>query len=695
MIRSSRAAFALALALASLLPIANWIPGGHEMRRFAGTAEAWAYGSLSAALIGLLIALVWQRLRLPWPDGLWDRLAQRVFARPLASGAALLLVTFLLYAVVSTWAFDRHPLLIDEIIQLFQARVFSQGRLWLPATGLPEFFGAMHLVETPTRVYGQFPPGATAMLLPGELLGAPWLVVPLCAAVSAVLWPAVLRATEPAPGVRLGATLLFALVPFTVFLSGSWMNHVTVLTWILLALAALARVTLAGDAALRPGWAFLCGLALGAGATVRPLDAFAFAVPVAAWLLVRAWRESRRWGEALAALGGVALPMTWMLWMNAVTNGSPFVFGYQVLWGKAHDLGFHQAPWGFDHSPARGAELINIYLLRLQTYFLETPFPALLPLIGAVALSTRPLGAFDRVLVAGALILAGLYFAYWHDGFYLGPRFFFPLAPLLALWTARFPGLVRARWGKGAGKSDGLAYRAVVWTLVVGGLYAALSGIPLRARQYKHGLLTMRWNVDSAVAAAGLSNALVLVRESWGSQLAVRMWGLGLSRADAEKLYSHVDACRLEEHVTALERSSLRGEAARTLLWPLMADSAVLEPTPYSQDHSERWQANLRYTPRCLRRLEDDRRGFTLYTPLILARAPGVLFARDLHERGAVLLERYPGRALFLLQPASDSVGAAPRFYPVAPDSLAAAWEVERQPVSVRPASEQAAPRTP
>ena len=676
-VRPASVGFALVLGLAALLPLADWIPGGSRLLRSTAPFESWAYGTLSAVLIAIVLALFWRRLRLPWREGLWADLGRGADARPVTFSLVLGVVSLAAYAAVATWTFDRRPLLIDEIIQLFQARIFARGLLWLPATGLPEFFGAMHLVETPARVYGQFPPGAPAMLLPGVLVGAAWLVVPVCAALSAALWPVVLRRTEAQPGVRLAAALLFAFTPFTLFLSGSYMNHVTVLTWILVSLAALARVTDEGEGP-RPLWAFVSGLGFGIGATIRPLDAFAFAVPAALWFLARAVRSPRRWSDALAALAGVAVPMAIMFWINDIMNGSPFRFGYQVLWGKAHDLGFHPAPWGPDHTPQRGVELVSLYLLRLQTYFLETPFPALLPMLGAIALRPRRLGAFDRLLAGGGLLLAAMYFAYWHDGFYLGPRFFFPLAPILALWTARVPGLVRERWGAGLG------YRITVFTLIVGGAYALVSGIPTRAQQYANGLLTMRWNADSAVTAAGLRNALVLVRESWGSQLAVRLWGRGLSRADAERLYANVDACRLEETLAALERAGTHGAAARIQLWPLLDDSSRLELMPFSQDHSERWQPGLSYTSRCAARLWDDRRGFTLYTPLINAQSPDAVFARDLHERNAVLLERYPGRSLWLLKPATDSVGAAPRFYPIDRDSMTRSWSTP-DTVSVLP----------
>ena len=135
---------------------------------------------------------------------------------------------------------------------------------------------------------------------------------------------------------------------------------------------------------------------------------------------------------------GIAIPIAALLAVNTAQSGHPFEFGYITMWGKSHELGFHEAPWGFPHTPARGLELINLYLLRLQSYFLETPVPSLLFATGALAL-TRQLTAFDRYILVGSGLLLLSYFAYWHDGFYLGPRFLLPLAPWLALWTARFP----------------------------------------------------------------------------------------------------------------------------------------------------------------------------------------------------------------------------------------------------------------
>src|SRR3954471_3673645 len=146
---------------------------------------------------------------------------------------------------------------------------------------------------------------------------------------------------------------------------------------------------------------------------------------------------------------GVAISVGLMLWFNARTTGAPMLFGYEALWGKGHELGFHAAPWGVAHTPARGLELVSLYFLRLQTYLFETPTPSLVAAIVALLL-VPALRRLDGVLLAGSAMLVALYFAYWHDGFYLGPRFYICLLPALALWSARAFPEWRARWGRGA-----------------------------------------------------------------------------------------------------------------------------------------------------------------------------------------------------------------------------------------------------
>ena len=572
-----------------------------------------------------------------------------------------------LYIVIARVVFSGRPLLIDEVVQLFQARIYAAGHLWLPVAAHREFFSILHVVDTGDKVYSQFPPGGPAMLTFGELVHAPWLVGPVCGAISVALFARLVKLTDPdsSPAFHFGATLLFAVAPFGAFMFGSHMNHATTLMWLLVATLGLAHVAL--SSVPRIGWAFANGLGLGVAATIRPLDAFAFALPAAAWLLWLAWRDKRRWADAFASGVGVAIPFAAMMWVNGQTTGSPLLFGYEVLWGKAHGLGFHTAPWGMTHTPSRGVELLSLYVTRLQTYLFETPFPSMIPVIAALAL-TRRLSALDKYLLASAALLGALYFAYWHDGFFLGPRFVFPWLPVLVLFAARLPRLVRERYGRGrvwAGTNAALATGAVM---------AVGFSLPGRVLAYENGLTSMRENYTAESAAAGVKDALVFVRESWGAQLTARMWERGISRSAAAALYHGVDACMLDKALRDVDARDVHGAAAEAQLEPLLKDSSRVRTSPLSPDSTEKVLQGAKYDHTCIARINEDRIGYTHLAPLLLERGSGNIYARDLQARDSLMTATYPARPVFLLYRIGASADSAFKWIPLKRDSLMSVW---------------------
>jgi hypothetical protein len=503
------------------------------------------------------------------------------------------------------------------------------------------------------------------MLVVGVWAGAPWLVGPLCGAIAVVAFWSCLRSVERRPGVAVGGAMLFAASPFVVFMAGSHMNHMPALRWLLIAMAAMTRVMSSDHPRI---WlAFLNGFALGCAATIRPVDAVAFALPAGVWYLLNAVRDRARSRDAFVAGVGVLLPVAAMMWVNASTTGSPLVFGYQVLWGRSHDLGFHRAPWGIAHTPARGLELVNLYFLRLQTYLFESSLPSLAPFVGALCL-TRRVGWFDRYLFASAMVVVALYFAYWHDGFIFGPRFVFSLAPMLALWTARLPGLVRDRVG------EGLPYRTMWYAYGVAAVLALAVSVPARARDYAQAFLPMRLDHPAAARDARVENAVIFVRESWGTQLMARLWALGVPRSEAELLYGKVDACVLEHRIGALERGGVRDTAAFVALMPALADSARVVKSPFSPDVTERYLPGSVYSPVCVQRVREDRAGFTILAPLLYADWGSNVYARDMHERNATLVRQHPGRPIYLMRPTTNDVGARLELVPLRRDSLMAVW---------------------
>lgn len=659
------------MALLAFLPIANWIPGGHQADWYSTVSGEWLNGSVIVVGGALVLTILARRLPI-WRDGFFSSIAARAHAAPTATGLLLAMVAFALYAVTADRVLSGHPLFIDEISQLFQARIFASGRPWLDAPANPEFTSILHIIDNNGKWFSQFPPGGPLMMVPGVWLRAPWLTGPIAGAISAALFWGVARRIEPRPTVSLGAAMLMVLSPFIAFLASSHMNHVTAGMWVMLATYALTRMseqreTNARDAG-RPFFAAIAGLSFGIAASIRPVDAFAFALPAGIWMVMRVVQRPARAIELLAAGIAIAIPAALVLWFNARTTGNPFLFAYEQLWGRDHGLGFHRAPYGFVHTPARGLELLNLYFLRLQSYLFETPIPSLLPVVGALALARR-LDRVDRYLFASITLLLFLYFCYWHDGFYLGPRFVYLAAPFLVLWAARFPALLKERW-----PNYPQLYRGTMYGLGVAAVVALVESVPYRVAQYQHGLRSMRVDYTDVARQAGIENALIFVRESWGSQLMSRIWAVGVPHSEAESLYRNVDACALENTLSSLERSGMRDTVALKALLPLLADSSRVVRSTLSPDDSERLLPGSPYNLRCQRRILDDREGFTLLAPLMATDWGSNTYARDLHERDSLLVNRFPTRPVYLLRPSSSDEGAPLQLQPLRVDSLRAAW---------------------
>ncbi|MFN2316420.1 MAG: hypothetical protein ABR551_05560 [Gemmatimonadales bacterium] len=657
-IRWTAAAFLLVFGF---LPIVNWIPGGHEAPWYTERVGEWLMDGAIVVGVGVVLAILSRRMTWLWRPGWFDPIAAAAHARPARTAALLGVGAFALYAVIAQVVFSAKPLLIDEIIQVWQARVLASGRLWVPTPEFPEFTSAMHLVDHEGRRFGQFPMGGPAMLAIGSLFRAEWLVGPLFGAVSAVVAWGLFRRIEARPGVALGAALLFAVAPFTAFMAGSHMSHVTGLTWLLVAMLGLARAT--GTDAPRWSDGLLCGLGLGIAATIRPVDAMAFALPAAIWLAWQAWR-TRQWGAFLASGIGVAVPLALLLAANWATSGEPSLMGYALMWGGDVGPGFRTPPWGDPHTVFSGLELVSLYFLRLQLYLFEAPIPALLPAALALALAGR-LRPYDRYLLVSSGLLVGAYWTYWHDGFYLGPRFMYPLVPLLSLWTARCAPSLRERWG-----ARSVAYRV--------GMFGALASLPLvvvnvvtiRGQAYRSDMQSMRFDADKAAHQAGISGALILVRESWGAEVMVRLWARGVSRSDAEGLYLRVDTCQLDQELSRLEAEGVHGERALDRLRPLLADSSRVVRSGLSPDPSEMALDGASYPPRCIERIASSWEGFTLFAPHLLAGAHGNMFVRDMRERNSLLPFGRNAHPVYLMRPDGHRAGSEPRFIRVEADSV-------------------------
>lgn len=640
------------LLAASVLPIPNWIASERSAPWYPGAALTWLVGGGLIVALAAAAARLSLRGTLPWREGAWSKaIGSFDPARPGAL-AVVVALSFVLYLAVALGVFEGRPLLIDEVILRFQARTLAAGRLSLPVDPDPAFRSVLHLVEHEGRWFGHFPPGWPLVLALGEMIRAPWLIGPVVGAGAVAAWGVVLRQADSRASVRGGAIVLFAMAPFVAFMAGSQMNHTATVMWLLIALAGwLAVRQRAGSLA-----ALVAGFALGMAAITRPGEALAFAIPAGVWATVWAARTKRMAPLVICGLAA-GVPVAVMLAINAETTGSALQSGYQLLWGANQTLGFHPAPSGPDHTVLRGIELVALYLLRMNRYLFEAPLPGLLA-AGVALLVARRFNEVDRYLLVASGALLVLYFAYWHDGFYLGPRFLLPLVPVVVLWTVRLPSLL-------AEVASPFASRTAAIAMAIAGLAALGQGIPVRAAQNAAFQPAFRFDPDRAATEAGIANAVVFVRETWGSQLVARLWALGAGPPEAERYYRNIDSCVLDKALTGMEAVPGSGLAALT---PLMADSARLIASPFSPDTSERVLNGAQYDRRCLDRIAEDRAGTALLAPTLLSRRTDLAFVRDLQARNQRILEAHPGRAVFLLRRGPNA--EAPAFEPVSRDSI-------------------------
>jgi len=609
-------------------------------------------------LLGAAIFLVgaWLVCLIPAPAGVVDRGGSWIrrltpHAREIAVSA---LVAILL--CVSWFVFRHRPLLVDSVVQEFQAHIYASGKLTAPAPAHPDFFMTQNMLFDGRRWYSQYPPGHPALLAAGVLVGASWLVPVLLSLGSALALYAFVRRAYDEATARM-TVLLLVLCPFFWFMGASFMDHVSML----FSVACFLWLFTVWEASGR-GWVLAAaGAALGFGFLSRPLTAVAVAAPFALFGIATARRRSR-WPHL--AVGGAGFLLIALLYpaYNAATTGNPWLPGYLKLWGSLHGLGFHSTPWGQVHTPLLGLrnELTDLQLLDLNLF--EWPLPALWP-VGAGLLLGWMDRRWDRRLVLAFLAIPAAYFFYWHRDSYLGPRFLYASIGFVLPLTARVL-VAAARRLRGAEFDIGGSFRSVRprrWALTVVGLCFAWSvfmGIPGRWWVYASGMSSMKKDVAADARAAGIDSALVFVKVNASNRLLSRLRGMGAGAGIVETAYRRVDFCELLE---LSRRASSGGWSPARLDDGLeelarRGEDVVRAPTlngdPYLRLRRDRLEPTLQLPAGCLDELRYDQSGYEIYTPHLLANRPDLsgplVVARDLRERNVELEEDFPDRPAYL-----------------------------------------------
>jgi hypothetical protein len=152
------------------------------------------------------------------------------------------------------------------------------------------------------------------------------------------------------------------------------------------------------------------------------------------------------------------------------------------------------------------------------------------------------------------------------------------------------------------------------------------------------------------------------------------MVGLGLTAPEATHVYRTVDACALDEALSAVESDVSAGSAtARERLMdrirPAWADSLRLKPMTPLPTSTLYVLPGSRYSARCIARVGMMQEGFVPFPPLLLQHAGDNLYVRDLQGRDSVLVRQFPARPVYLLA-RRHGMESPPEFQRLSRDSV-------------------------
>ncbi|MBS0563986.1 MAG: hypothetical protein JSR87_05775 [Proteobacteria bacterium] len=433
----------------------------------------------------------------------------------------------LVVGLILTWVtFERMPHISEAMAYLFQAKTFAGGALTVPAppAALQPGLDYPLLQVADGRWYAVTAPGWPVALAAGFALGVPWLVNPLLAALSVLLAHGVANRLAGRDQADLVAMMMGAS-PWLLAMSASLLPHTLELFLMLLAWWLILR---AGDSTRRRTLRLVvAGLAMGWIFASRPLDGLVVGGLTGLWLLLAlpggvaaGVRRAIPYALGCLATGGLALAY------NARLTGNPFLQP-SLVYARSHRAGLSETTSiGNEVGMPPGWELHNLWpghtlaeaLLNTLNLAANLQFELMgwsvgsLVLVLAFFLWQKPNRTDALMLAVIFAVIAAVFFFWFPESYYIGPRFWFLAAFPLFFLSARGYQAIRERFPD----QDHLAFvriDSLFWLACVFGFCVFL---PWRAvtKYYEFNDFhpTVRQDAEAGrFAAGGAGGAVVLV----------------------------------------------------------------------------------------------------------------------------------------------------------------------------------------
>ena len=418
---------------------------------------------------------------------------------------SLLFLCFLMTAIIAYAVLDHIPHILDSIAQLFHAKIFRTGNLFAPLPPHKEFFDYAHVIND-VKWYSQYPPGHSLLLMMGLFVGAPWLIGPLLGTLSLFLFYFLVKGIYGDQQTTYLSYLLLLFSPFFLFMSSSHMNHNSTMFFIVLFLYFYSRMFSSNSST----HALISGLSLGYAINIRPLTAVAIGFPFICNLIIYAYKKRKmKTRKVLIFFAGLFLMVLLLLLYNDLTNGSPFLFGYQKKYDALGFFGNFQGGPPLPHTLKGGVINTSNNLIGLNQYLFEWPIPSLIFILILFSIPIRK-NRWDWLFFYSSLSLVICYFFYYHQDYIYGPRFYYSLTPFMIVLTVRgFLGIPHWLEKKHFNRSKTEASLYLLVFLCF--LYMFLFSLPSLIKKYSNDYWWVTDKIHKTVKRQGITNAIVFI----------------------------------------------------------------------------------------------------------------------------------------------------------------------------------------
>lgn len=397
----------------------------------------------------------------------------------------VLFAFFITTLCISVNTLEQFPNSSDEYAYLFQAEMFSRGKLWVPAHDLPDFFYHNNITEYEGILVSRFSPGWPLFLSAAFEAGIPaCLINPALGLLTLIVFYFFARYLYGG-SVAFWSLLALTLTGFYIFNSASFFSHVLSLLVTLLFVCNLYLY----DKNHNFFYGLLAGFSLGFLVIINHYSALFVFLPLLFYVLYR-YRLRSLYLLVFIALGSIPF-FVFLFSYNYSITGDPLLS--VTSWAQPLEkLGFVKG-----HSFLKGME----HVIRWILLFFYWVSPGLL-ILYFVFLYRKMRSRTERFLRAEdyflLFLMIGYFFYHEVGGNQYGPRFLFEGFAFLVLFVVSKVLQFREKWAMSF--------------LVASIIYAVVKFPFITHREGR--ILDERQDLYDLVEEQKLSNAVVLVSSS-------------------------------------------------------------------------------------------------------------------------------------------------------------------------------------